>query len=144
MSRKVNELVKELLKTTQNYKRITQKRLDEVNQLIETVEETVKGIEKTVEEIWIEIEGSKFRFKKICSKVGCWFRLQDDEYRVFPTTVEKIGGSTYLHSDLDCYIKFMDRETVLKVIRNWPKIIGQFQKELERKAKEIEEISKTF
>ena len=139
VDRKVDELVRELQKTTEQYKRVTQKRLDEVNNLIESVKETVSDIDAdTVESIWVHVNGTAFRFRWVCSNIGCWFRLQDENYRVFPSSVEDMGSSTYLHGDFNCYVRFMDRETVLKVIRNWPEIVGQFQKKLEELAREIE------
>jgi len=137
--RRVDELVSELQKVAQKYQKVTQKRLDEVNALIDSVEKAVEGVDEgTVENVWVEVDGKKFRFEWVCSNVGCWFRLSDESYRVFPSEVREIGSSMYLHQDFNCYVRFMDRETVVMVIRSWPLIVGQFLKKLEELTKEIE------
>lgn len=133
--RKVDELVRELQKTTERYKRITQKRLDEVNSLIESVKEAVLDVDTaTVESVWFSVDGTNFRFRWVCSNVGCWFRLEDEDHRVFPSSVKDMGSSTYLHGDFNCRVRFMDRETVLKVMelaknhRSVPRKIGRTHK----------------
>lgn len=140
MKRKaMNELIRELQEVTQQYKRVTQKRLDEVNAAIDGVREAVEGVDrKTVEDIWLEADGKRFRFEWVCSNVGCWFRLSDEDYRIFPGKVEEMGDGRYLHGDFNCYVKFMDRKTVLKVIRNYPSIIGKFMEKLEQITAKIE------
>jgi len=49
--RRVDELISELQKVAQEYQRVTQRRIDEINALIESV----------------EVEGKKFGFGWVCS-----------------------------------------------------------------------------
>jgi len=139
--RKVDELLKELEIATQKYQRVTQKRLSEADSLLTKIEKIVEEKGLDVEEIWLETDSGNVRFKWICSNVGCIFVLQDEEYRVLPWKISQIGGHLYLHGDFNCYIKFMDREQTLSVLRSLPAIIGQLLRKIEELTDEVEKIA---
>jgi len=130
---KVEKLVGELQTITERYKRITQKRLNEVHGIIKKIQEAIEGVDKnTVENIEIEVEGKTFSFQWIRSKIGSWFNLVDENGKLLPAKADKIGSWAYLHGDIDTYVEFMDKDTTFTVIKNFPAIIGEFAKEMEK------------
>jgi hypothetical protein len=118
--------MKGLLKKVEARKNVTEGMIDDLNKIAEFL---IQCCEKMKD---FPIIAGEWQVQTKTSNVGSWTCLTHvNDYggsRILPTSIERVGVSTYLHGDFSRGITFMDRDEVIELARNIGKILVEFEK----------------
>jgi len=139
---KFDIVIDELRSKYEMFKKITQKRLDEANELINILISAIKEskLDNDVDIMLFDnIEyniGFRFRGNKQIGRYIYLVLLSNDN--AFPLNINDIGRGKYLAGNFNAYIHYMDTKEVLDTLRKLPDYVKFVNSKLDELIKEFE------
>ena len=135
------KLIQELKKEVEEYKRVTNKRLNKIHQVLGEIEEIFE--EAGISRMKVSVNGREYILHWYKSNVGAWFTLSRfypsyGSRFALPTTIDEADRTIYLHGDFHAKIYMMDREEILEAIKDFPEIINKVYEEIRKYREEVE------
>lgn len=135
--------MKEILKKAEAVKRITDKKLEEVNSVIEDLVMLLREYHLDDNQTLKKFDYHGFGFGWICSNVGCDLDLWElNEFTRFPARRADFGKGRYQHGDFNSFFKFMSYTQTKRFIKILPNFIENFTEVLDNLRQEIEDLPK--
>ena len=138
------KLLENLEKELSEWKKVTEKRIEWGNEIVEEVISKIKEYELTGDNNIELIDcpelnlGLRYRGSR---NVGFWLYLVSlDTYKSLPPSVSKIDGYSYIGGDFNAEVRYMNAEETLEALKNLPQWTACVTKKIEKLKKDYEEI----
>ena len=132
--------IEEFKKEVEDWKRVSQKRLDEINEIISEIKSILEK-ERLISDDNIEFfdnYGLGFRYRG-CRNVGFWLELVNIRNdRVFPSSTSEFGKFWYIANNFNAPIKCMDAIETLEAIKNIPCFVERVKEKIVKLRKDYE------
>ena len=122
MEKMFEDIIQELKSKVEEYKKVTNKRLEEANELIEEITEVIKDAGLNG---WDDIE--MFDYKDLglryrgADNLGWWVYLVDTRtYNAIPHNTKVMSGIEYLGGNFNAKVTYMNAEDTLAALRQIP------------------------
>ena len=141
--RNFDKLIEELKKEVQEYKRITNKRLEQANELVNDVIAVIKeaGLQGDNDIDLFDCNGLGLRYRG-ANNIGYWLYLIELEtYRALPESTKDIDRGTYIAGNFNAYVRYMDTVQTLETLKKlpeWVKCVKEKIRKIKEKYENIE------
>ena len=130
---KYNEVIEELKKTAEQYKKVTNARLEEANYVVDSVIDIIKeaGLDGENDIRLLDNNGLGLRYKG-AQNIGYFLYLvETDTNTVLPKDIEDIDSKTFIGGNFAAPITYMNTENTLEAIKKIPSWIDGVKAKIE-------------